>query len=329
MVTGGAGYIGSHITHELLKNGHQVVVFDNLSSGQRRLIPDGAYFTKGDVRDQTHLENVLKINRCTAVIHCAGLISVSESVNAPQKYYEHNVVGTAALLRAMQRHDIDRFIFSSSAAVYGNTEMELISENAPLKPSSPYAENKRDAERLIRHASRWGLASISLRYFNAAGADPAGRTGECHQPETHLIPLLIRKACAPDTEPFSVFGDDYPTDDGTCVRDYVHVSDLARAHVLALESLTRTPRSDVYNLGTGRGWSVREVIDTVIALTGRQLDIVVHPRRPGDPASLVADPTRAEIELQWTARASIEDIIRSAWRWEQKQHRNPAKRQVH
>ena len=319
LITGGAGYVGSHITLEVLARGHRVVVLDDLSYGHRELIPPEAHLVVGDVRKVDVVRSALEAHDISAVVHCAGLISVGESVDKPDWYYDINVNGTRSLLEAMRVAAVRRLVFSSSAAVYGDEGRPPIPESAPLGPTSPYGEQKLEAERLIGEAASWGLAAVCFRYFNAAGADPAGRSGEWHEPETHLIPRLLEQALGGASVTFGLFGDDYPTRDGTCVRDYIHVTDLAVGHALALDSLRNEPRNAVYNLGSSEGFTVREVIDAVRRVTGADFEVKVAPRRPGDPAALVADTSRARAELGWEpTHSSIDAIVATAWAWEQK-----------
>ncbi len=314
LVTGGAGYIGSVVTCELLKAGHQVVVYDDLSHGHRLAAPADVDLILGSVGDRTTLDRIFTTRPVKAVMHFAGMIDASESMEAPERYFRHNVADTLTLLEAMLAHGINRIVFSSSAAVYGNAERTPIMENDPLRPANPYGESKLVVERILEwlHRSR-GLRYASLRYFNAAGAASADH-GESHDPESHLIPRLLKVALG-QVHHFSIFGTDYPTVDGTCVRDFVHVVDLATAHLLALDGLNRRSRL-IYNLGNGRGFSVREVIEVARRVTGHPIPAVEGERRPGDPAILVASSEKIQSELDWRPkRADLETIVASAWEW--------------
>ncbi|GAB4232378.1 MAG: UDP-glucose 4-epimerase GalE [Acidobacteriota bacterium] len=315
LVTGGAGYIGSHAVVALADTGFEPVTVDNLSEGHREAVLAGV-LEVGDLSDQSFLDRVFSTHRPAAVMHFASRCYVGESVENPRRYYEENLGNALALLRAMLEHRVPWLIFSSSCATYGNPVRVPIPEDHPQDPVNPYGETKYFIERMLRWYDRaYGLRSVSLRYFNAAGADPDGRMGEAHDPETHLIPLVLRAALGKG--PVKVFGRDYPTRDGTCVRDYIHVTDLAAAHVRALQWLQETERTAAFNLGTGRGHSVAEVIRTAERVTGREVPVVPAPRRPGDPPELVADASRAAAELGWRAELSdLETIIRTAWRWE-------------
>jgi len=320
LLTGGAGYVGSHCVKELLRRGYDVVVLDNLSQGHREAVPT-EHFVQADLLDPKALSEVLERYPIDAVMHFAALTSVGDSVNDPQKYYYNNVVGTLNLLRAMLEHGVKAIIFSSSAAVYGDPEVIPIPEDHPKRPKNPYGKTKWMMEQILEDYSRaYGLRYIALRYFNAAGCDPEGELGEDHDPETHLIPLVLDVALG-RRDHIVIFGTDYPTPDGTCIRDYVHVSDLAVAHALALEELRKGRQSAAYNLGIGRGYSVREVIDTCREVTGSEIKAVEGPRRPGDPPQLVADPSKARRELGWEPRfTDLKEIMRTAWEWRRRQH---------
>jgi UDP-glucose-4-epimerase GalE len=318
MVTGGAGYIGSVIAARLLAAGHRVTVFDDLSRGHAAAVPDGADLAVGDIRDGERLTAAMKAARCAAVVHMAALAEVAESVAFPERYRDVNTEGTRRVAEAALAAGATRLVFSSTAAVYGAPERVPIDEDATLSPTNPYGDSKLAAERLLGEAaaaSGGRLAVMALRYFNAAGSD--GVRGEDHDPETHLVPLAL--AAARDGRPQRVFGIDYPTPDGTCVRDYVHVSDLAAAHVAALERLPRV--SGACNLGTGSGSSVREVLRAVEAATGRTLTEETAPRRAGDPPVLVASNGRAREVLGWRPRVSLDEIVADAWRWMQEHPR--------
>lgn len=315
LVTGGAGYIGATTVRLLVSEGHDVTVYDNLSKGHREAIPDGVPLIVGDVGDRHALDAAIQKHRPEAVLHFAAFIEAGESMQAPEKYFRNNSAGTLTLLEAMLGNGVTRLIFSSTAALYGEPQRTPIAETDWLEPTNAYGESKLLVERMIRWFGRvHGLRYASLRYFNAAGSD--GHSGECHHPETHLIPLVLRAATG-ERKSISLFGADYPTPDGTCVRDYIHVSDLARAHVLALRALSDHTEL-VYNLGNGRGFSVREVIETARRVTGRDIPVVEAARRPGDPAALVASSEKIRRELGWAPQyTDLESIIASAWRWMQ------------
>lgn len=314
-VVGGAGYIGSHMCKRLDAAGYDVTVVDDLSTGHAQAVQWGR-LARASLADADALDGVFRAGRFEAVFHFAGLIVVSESVADPLAYYQANLAGTLNLLAAMRHHQVPRLIFSSTAAVYGEPRQALIDETHPIAPISPYGHSKAMVEQVLRDAAAaHGLDTVALRYFNAAGADPAGRIGEAHEPETHLIPRLLQLAGSPQAE-VAIYGDDFETPDGTCVRDYVHVDDLCEAHLAALDHLRRAPGFHVYNLGNGRGHSVREVVEAVSRVTGRRLQPRIAPRRSGDPARLVASPERAFAELGWQPRSSeLAHIVETAWRW--------------
>jgi UDP-glucose-4-epimerase GalE len=316
LVTGGAGYIGSHAAKALARAGHQVVVFDNLVAGHREAVKYGELVV-GDISDTPAVRSALARFKVDAVMHFAAYLDVGESVREPVKYYRNNVGGAISVLDAMAAESVRTFVFSSTCATYGeHTEMP-IAETHAQRPINSYGESKLAVERALPHFERaHGIRSVALRYFNAAGADPDGEIGEDHHPEIHVIPRAIdATAGGPGLQ---VFGDDYPTPDGTCLRDYIHVTDLADAHVRALESLVRSGRSAFYNLGTGRPHSVKEVIAAVEAVSGRKVPWTLAPRRPGDPAVLYATAHKAQAELRWTPRLpTIESIVRTAWAWHQ------------
>ncbi len=318
LVTGGAGYIGSHTCKVLAKAGFTPVTYDSLSRGHEWSVRWGP-LERGDVLDKAALAAVFHRYRPVAVVHFAGLIYVGESVKEPLLYYRHNVGGTLALLETMQAAGVRHLVFSSSAAVYGIPAQVPIVEDAELRPINPYGASKHMAERLVADAAAaWPLTWTALRYFNAAGADPDGELGEAHDPEPHLVPRALA-AAARDLPEFGIFGDDYDTPDGTCIRDYIHVSDLAEAHVAALRYLLDGKPSRPINVGTGRGYSVREVVDTVKRVTGRDFACPIGPRRPGDPARLVADAARATELLGLACRyPALADIVGHAWAWYQK-----------
>ena len=316
LVTGGAGYIGSHMVQVLAERGDEVIVIDDLSTGHADAVPAGR-FVRADITDVAATTPLLK--GVEAVIHFAASSLVGESVADPLKYYIRNIGGTAALLHAMRAAGVEKIVFSSTAATYGNPVRTPIDEAHPTQPVNPYGATKLAVERMLADcAAAFGLRSASLRYFNAAGADPKGRLGERHNPETHLIPLVL-KAAAGRRDSVSVFGNDYPTRDGTCVRDYIHVLDLCDAHLRALEWL-KNGKCDVFNLGNGEGATVHEVIEAARRVTARPIKVVQAPRRAGDPPSLVADATKARRILGWEPKhKDIEGIVRDAWRWEQAQ----------
>ncbi len=316
MVTGGAGYIGSHAVKSLRKAKRDVVVYDNLSAGHRAAIGD-VPFVEGDIRDANTVRAVLKEHAVTDVMHFAALLSVAESVRDPARYYDQNVRGTLSLLDSMVAEHVDRFVLSSTCAVYGNPITTPIDEEQPTAPINAYGDTKLAVERALRHYDRaYGLRSISLRYFNAAGADLDGRLGEDHSPEIHLIPRAI--AATLDGPPLAIFGDDYPTTDGTCERDFVHVSDLADAHLRAMDALREGTETRVYNLGTGQAHSVRDVVRSVERVTGHRVPTEVAARRPGDPAVLFAQANRIAEELNWRpVHRTLDEIIETAWRWHQ------------
>jgi UDP-glucose 4-epimerase len=312
LVLGGAGYIGSVTVDLLIEHGHDVTVLDSLVSGHREAVHRQAELVEADVRDETALNRLFAGHSFQAVINYGGYIQAGESVQQPGRYFANNVGGAIALLNAMVTYDVTRFVFSSSAAVYGEPESVPIPEDAPIRPVNPYGETKVMVERMLPwYEQRFGVRSVSLRYFNAAGATEA--RGEDHRPETHLIPCVLQVPLG-QREAVSLFGTDYPTRDGTCVRDYVHVSDLAEAHLLALEKTEK--QSGVYNLGNGRGFTNREVIEVARRVTGDPIPVREEPRRPGDPAELVASQEKARRELGWEPRyTDLEEIIDSAWRW--------------
>ena len=311
LVTGGAGYIGSGVVEELLLRGHEAVVYDNLSKGHRDAVHPGAAFVQADLIDGETLRTALR--GADAVVHMAADSLVGESVRDPARYYRNNLVAGLGLLEAMQKEGVDRLVFSSTAAVYGEPARQPIEEDDPAAPTNPYGESKLAFERALRwYGGAYRLRSISLRYFNAAGATP--RCRERHDPETHLVPLVLQAALGAIPH-LTIFGNDYPTPDGTCVRDYIHVADLARAHVLALEALQGPAGAAAYNLGCGGdGYSVKQVIDVARSVTGKALPVEVGPRRHGDPAVLVASSRKIERELGWKPKfQDLRGIVASAW----------------
>ena len=313
LVTGGAGYIGSVVVTQLLAKGYEPIVFDDLSHGHRAALPSGAKFIAGDVADRGALDEVFTEYEPQAVMHFAAFIEAGESMQRPEKYFRNNTANALTLLEAVLAHGVKRFVFSSTAALYGTPEKTPIEEDAVLQPTNAYGESKLLVEQMLDWLQRiHGLRYSCLRYFNAAGA--AGEQGEDHHPESHLIPIALQVALGERKE-LAIFGTDYPTPDGTCVRDYVHVSDLAAAHLLVLQALNEKDRL-IYNLGNGRGFSVREVIETVRRITGHAIPAKESPRRPGDPAVLVASSEKIKRELGWSPQyADLESIVRSAWNW--------------
>jgi UDP-glucose 4-epimerase len=315
LVTGGAGYIGSHTVLYLKQRGEEVIVLDNLQKGHRDAVLD-AKFYKGDLKDDGILDQIFNTHHIDAVIHFAANSLVGESVEKPLEYYDNNVIGTYHLVKKMIEHGVKKIVFSSTAATYGNPVRVPIQEDDPTVPTNPYGDTKLAIEKMLKWADgAYGLKSVSLRYFNAAGADPEGRIGEDHTPETHLIPIVLQVALG-QRDKVSIFGDDYPTEDGTCIRDYIHVMDLAEAHYLALQKLNNTNESGVYNLGNGKGFSVKEVIETCRKVTKREIPVEIAPRRAGDPAVLIASSEKAKRELGWEPKyPSLEEIITHAWNW--------------
>ena len=316
LVVGGAGYIGSHMVKQLAQAGHDVITLDNLSYGYRDAVKYGEFF-EGDLGDRAVLDTIFSAGDIDAVMHFAGFIQVGESVEKPSMYYLNNVVNTHTLLDAMLQHGVKNFIFSSTAAIFGEPEYTPIDEKHNKRPINPYGHSKLMIEQVLDDYDKaYGLRSTCLRYFNAAGADPDGELGERHVPETHLIPLILQAASG-RREDIKVFGDDYPTDDGTCVRDYIHINDLCEAHSLALEKMIRDDKSARYNLGNGKGFSVKQVIDIAREVSGNDFKVTIEPRRAGDPAVLVADASLAVKELNWHPKfADLRDIVKTAWHWE-------------
>jgi UDP-glucose-4-epimerase GalE len=316
LVTGGAGYIGSHTRYVLQKQGHSVIVADNLSRGYREAVPP-EILRVIDISDSQNMERLLKDERIEAVIHFAAFIAVGESTQVPEMYFSNNVAGSIALFEAMLRAGIKRAVFSSSAATYGIPKKVPITEDEPFAAINPYGESKVMIETVMEWLDKYrGFRGIRLRYFNACGAEPAAGLGERHDPETHLIPLLLR--AIQRNQPMTIFGDDYPTPDGTCIRDYIHVSDLAEAHVLAVEQLLNGGASGAFNVGTGEGHSVKQVLNAVERVTGRKVPYRIGPRREGDPPSLVADSQKLQRELGWRPqRADLDRIVSDAWAFAQ------------
>ena len=318
LVLGGAGYIGSHTALELVRAGEDVIVADNLVTGHREAIPAGVKFYQGDLHDFAFLDNLFQQEQIDAVIHFAAYSLVGESVTNPLKYYDNNLCGTRVLLEAMVKNHVDKIVFSSTAATYGEPEHIPILETDRTLPTNPYGETKLAMEKMFHWtANAHGLRYVSLRYFNACGADASGTIGEAHNPESHLIPLILQVPNG-KREAISINGTDYDTPDGTCIRDYIHVTDLAQAHILAVQYLQNGGESSIFNLGNGVGYSVREVIETARKVTGHPIPAVETPRRAGDPARLVASSEKAKTVLGWKpVHDSLEEIIASAWNWHQ------------
>jgi len=323
LVTGGAGYIGSHAVLALQAKGYDVVILDNLVYGHRDIAENNlkAELIVGDTNDRALLDQIFTTREITAVMHFAAYAYVGESVTNPAKYYHNNVVGSLTLLEAMQKAGIDKFVFSSTCATYGVPETVPIPETHPQNPINPYGASKLMVERILRDFNTaYHLKSVIFRYFNAAGADPQSRTGEDHNPETHLIPLILLAALG-QRDAIKIFGTDYPTRDGTCIRDYIHVTDLAQAHVLGLEYLLAGGASEIFNLGNGNGFTVREMIATAQAMTKKDFTVEEAARRPGDPAMLVGSSEKARQILKWQPQYSdLQQIIGDAWQWHQKRH---------
>jgi UDP-glucose 4-epimerase len=316
LVTGGAGYIGSHVVKQLLDQNIEVVVLDNLSTGHRQAVDDRAVFWEGDVKDEHTLEQLFRTYTIKGVIHFAANCLVGESVLQPLKYYENNVSATTILLKVMLRQQIKNLIFSSTCATYGIPDAAIIHEECPTNPVNPYGRSKLMVEQILSDFSKsYDLSFISLRYFNAAGAHSSGRIGECHEHETHLIPNVLLHLLGKQDK-VSIFGTDYDTPDGTCIRDYIHVDDLADAHIRALQQLLDGEKMNaVYNLGTGSGFSVKEIMEMCEQITGKKANAVYAARRPGDPERLVASYEKVNRELGWKPQYTLEDIIRTAWKW--------------
>lgn len=316
LVLGGAGYIGSHTVYELIDNGEDVVIIDNLLTGHEEAVHPKARFYKGDIRDKEFLDSVFKKEKIDAVIHFAASSLVGESMEKPLKYYDNNLCGTKILLDSMVEHGIDKIVFSSTAAVYGEPERIPILETDKTEPTNTYGETKLSMEKMFKWIGKaHGLRYVSLRYFNACGAHVSGKIGEDHNPESHLI-LLILQVPNGKREFISIFGEDYQTKDGTCIRDYIHVTDLAQAHILAVKYLQNGGESDIFNLGNGIGFSVKEVIETARKVTQNAIPAKVTPRRAGDPAKLIASSDKAKKVLGWKPQhAELDEIISTAWNW--------------
>ena len=316
LVLGGAGYIGSHTVYELIDAGRDVVVADNLQTGFQAAVHPKARFYRLDIRDRAALDQLFQAERIEGIIHFAASSQVRESMTDPLKYYDNNLYGTLVLLEAMVAHGVDKIVFSSTAATYGEPERVPILETDKTVPTNCYGETKLSMEKMMAWTSRaHGLRYVALRYFNACGAHPSGVIGEAHDPETHLIPVILQVPNG-QREKLSIFGDDYPTKDGTCVRDYIHVTDLAQAHILALDYLLAGGESDVFNLGNGVGFTNKEVVEVARRVTGHPIPAEMAPRRPGDPAQLVASSEKAKAVLGWKPQyADLETIISTAWNW--------------
>ena len=316
LVLGGAGYIGSHTVYELIDKGDEVVIVDNLETGHIESVHKKAKLYKGDIRDREFIDSVFEKEEIDAVIHFAANSLVGESMTNPLKYYDNNLCGTKVLLESMVAHGIDKIVFSSTAATYGEPEKLPIEENDKTEPTNTYGETKLSMEKMFKWTGlAHGLRFVSLRYFNACGAHKSGEIGEAHAPETHLIPLILQVPNG-QREAISIFGDDYDTKDGTCVRDYIHVTDLAQAHILAVEYLVKGNESNIFNLGNGVGFTVKEVIETARKVTGDPIKAILSPRRAGDPGTLIASSEKAKKILGWKPEhADLEEIISSAWKW--------------
>jgi UDP-glucose 4-epimerase len=316
LVIGGAGYIGSHMVRTLLEQGHSPIVFDNLSTGHEEFIPKDIVFIKGDLCKEKSIQAVFKKYPVDTVMHFAASALVSESMSNPLKYYYNNVSACINLIRAMLAYRIQRLIFSSTCSVYGEPERMPLREDSETNPINPYGRSKLMIENILRDTSEaYDFSYSSLRYFNVAGAHSSGEIGEKHDPETHLIPSIL-KVVKGEKKELIIFGDDYSTPDNTCIRDFIHVDDLCQAHLLALEALRRKSKSDIFNLGNGAGYSIREVLKTVEEVTGREVKVKIGPRRTGDPARLIASYEKAKKILGWQPKADLKQIIDSAWEWE-------------
>lgn len=321
LVTGGAGYIGSHCVLALLKEGFDVHIFDNFSTGHKETVETlkkycTLTYSEGDLQNRTDIKKVFENNKIDAVVHFAAFSQVGESVKNPQKYYQNNVCGTLNLLEAMLENDVKKIVFSSTAATYGEPVYTPIDENHPQLPINPYGQTKLMIERIMDDYDKaYGLKSVRLRYFNVAGADSEGRVGEWHDPETHLVPNILKSSFG-DGKTFEMYGDDYDTKDGTCVRDYINVEDLAQAHILALKYLNNEGETNFFNLGTQEGTTVKEVFDVCEQVIGKSIPVKKMPRREGDPAILVADNTKAKNELGWEPKNSFEHSVKTAYEWE-------------
>lgn len=316
LVLGGAGYIGSHTVYALIEKGVDVVIMDNLETGHIEAVHEKARFYKGDIRDREFVDSVFDAEKIDAVIHFAANSLVGESMTNPLKYYDNNVNGTKVLLQSMVAHNINKIVFSSTAATYGEPERVPILETDKTEPTNTYGETKLSMEKMFKWTDvAHGVKYVSLRYFNACGAHVSGEIGEAHSPETHLIPLILQVPLG-QREAISIYGDDYPTKDGTCIRDYIHVTDLAQAHILAVDYLMKGNDSNIFNLGNGIGFTVNEVIEAAREVTGHPIPATITPRRAGDPAKLIASSDKAREVLGWNpCHADLKEIISSAWKW--------------
>lgn len=316
LVLGGAGYIGSHAVDQLITKGYKVIVIDNLLTGHRQAIHPQAKFYEGDVRDKPFVQEVFKKEKIEGVIHFAASSLVGESVEKPLKYFNNNVYGMQVLLEVMQENDVKHIVFSSTAATYGEPKESPIVETTPTNPKNPYGESKLMMEKMMKWCDEaYGMKYVALRYFNVAGAKSDASIGEDHTPETHLVPIILQVALG-QRSALSIFGDDYDTPDGTCIRDYVHVEDLIAAHILALEYLKAGNKSDVFNLGSNSGYSVKEMLEAAREVTGKEIPAIVAPRRAGDPSSLVASSQKAKEILGWQpVYTDVKKIIETAWNW--------------
>ena len=320
LIAGGAGYIGSHMLRALLEEGFSPVVFDNLSTGHKEFIPKNTIFIKGDLCKENDIQKIFEKIPIDAVMHFAASALVSESMNNPIKYYYNNVSAFINLLNAMLKHKIKKLIFSSTCAVYGEPKRVPIREDDDNNPTNPYSRSKLMVERIIKDiAETYDFSYISLRYFNVAGAHPSGGIGEWHNPETHLIPNILKVANG-QKKKLIIFGDDYPTPDGTCIRDYIYIEDLCQAHLLALKALREGMRSDVFNLGDGSGYSIKEVVQAAEKVISKKVNVEIGSRRLGDPARLIASYEKAKKNLGWEPKADLKKIIKSAWEWEKRIH---------
>lgn len=325
LITGGAGYIGSHCAMNFLKSGYEVLIFDNLENGHIETVntlkeAGKLVFIKGDLRNQSDIENVFNNYKIDTVIHFAGFIQVEESVQNPSKYYRNNIIGSINLFDAMIKHNVKKLVFSSTCAIYGEPEYTPLDEEHPKHPVNPYGKTKLMIEEILNdYDTAYGLKSIKLRYFNVAGADSDSRIGEWHEPETHLIPNILKSVFEKDRE-FKIFGDDYDTFDGTCIRDYVNVEDMAEAHKLAYLYLKNNEKSDAFNIGTEQGNSVKEVFNAAESVTGKKINVEITSRRDGDAAILFADAAKAQNILKWKSEKTLEDSIKTAYFWEKTKH---------
>jgi len=319
VVTGGAGYIGAHFVKMVVNKGFEVLVIDNLCRGHKEAICSGAKLEICDLLDYEKIDSVLADFKPGAVVHFAAFAYVGESVENPAIYYRNNVIGSINLINAIKNNNINKFVFSSTCSLYGNPKNIPISEHEILNPINPYAHTKMIIEKTLEDFSKvYNLNYVALRYFNAAGADPEGEVGESHDPEPHLVPIILQAALGKRKKVY-IFGNDYETYDGSCVRDYIHVNDLGRAHLQALEFLSKEKRSEIINLGSGNGYSVKEIINSAREISGKYIKAEVSARRPGDPAILVADNSRAKAVLGWEPEFDLTDILKTAWKW----HQNP------